>query len=158
MYDNFDYREGDGLPDTLVGLILMVVGVFLIAATLLILFVSSVSALFLLDYLFLGNIIHWSLEVIWGLGLLLYGNFFLKWSANPTDWIPIALGHRILWDYEASLKTTAANTDENAIVLNEEITKWLKENVSPLMYAKENYNTYYFLRKSDYIAFKLRWT
>ena len=95
MYDNFDYREGDSFPDTLVGIIFVVVGVFLISATLLILFVGSLSALFLLDYLFLGNIIHWSLEVIWGLGLLLYGNFFLKWSPNPTDWLPITFGHKI---------------------------------------------------------------
>lgn len=157
MHDDLDV--GDGLPDTLVGIIFMVVGIFLIVITLLILFVGFLSALFLLDYLFLGNVIHWSLEVIWGLGLLLYGSFFLKWSPNPTDWIPLKFGHKFQWKFNAPLSINpAVNVDVHAIALDKEITKWVKENVSPLMYAKEDYNTYYFLRKSDYIAFKLRWT
>jgi len=156
MYDNFDYHEGDGLPNTLVGIILMMVVVFLISATLLILFVGSLSSLFLLDYLFLGNIIHWSFEVIWGSLIFLYGSFFLKWSANPTDWLPIKFGHKLQWDSNAA--RPIANADARALAQNNEIIKWLKENISPFMYAKENYNTCYFLKKSDYVAFKLRWT
>ncbi len=157
MHDDLDV--GDGLPDTLVGIISVVVGVFLIAPTLLIFFVGSLSALFLLDYLFLGNIIHWGFEVAWGLTIILYSVLFFKWSLNPTDWIPIKFGHKIQWNFNATISTIpAANGDAQAIDLDKEITKWLKENVSPFMYAKENYNTYYFLRKSDYIAFKLRWT
>ena len=157
MHDDLDV--GDGLPDTLVGLIFFAIEFFLSIGTLLILVVGFLSALFFFDYLFLGNIIHWGFEVAWGLTIILYSVLFFKWSLNPTDWIPIKFGHKIQWNFNATISTIpAANGDAQAIDLDKEITKWLKENVSPLIYAKENYNTYYFLRKSDYIAFKLRWT
>lgn len=152
MHDDLDV--GDGFTDTLTGFIITI-GIFLFIATLLILFVSFLSSLFLLDYLFLGNIIHWSLEVIWGLGLLLYSNFFLKWSPNPTDWPSFKFGHKLQWSFHGAISINPG--DAHAIALDKEITKWVKENVSPLMYAKEKYDTYYFLRKSDYMAFKLRW-
>lgn len=158
MHDDLDV--GDGFTDTLTGFIVMTTGIFLLVVTLLILFVGFLSALFLLDHLFLGNIIHWGLEVVWGLMILLYWRLFFKFSTpNPTDWIPIKLGHKIQWNFNATISTSpAANGDAQAIDLDKEITKWLKENVSLFMYARGNYDTYYFLRRSDYIAFKLRWT
>lgn len=133
--DDWDMREGN---DNLIGLVL------LMGTAIGSLLVFSVASLFFLDYLFLGNIIHWSFEFAWGAMILLYSVLFFKWSPNPTDWLPIKFGHKIQWDFN--------------LALNNEITKWLKENISPFMYARENYNIYYFLKKSDYVAFKLRWT
>lgn len=147
--DDWDMREGN---DNLIGLVLVgaVIGSLL---------VFSVTSLFFLDYLLLGNIIYWSFEVAWGAMILLYSVLFFKWSPNPTDWLPIKFGHKIQWDFNTALSTRPiVGADARALTQNNEITEWLKENISPFMYARENYNIYYFLRRSDYIAFKLRWT
>lgn len=153
MRDDWDMREGS------INLIELVFMGMIITALIGFTIILSVGFLFFLDYLFLGNVIHWRFEVAWGLTILLYGVLFFKWSSNPTDWLPIKLGHKIQWDFNTALSTRPiVNADARALAQNNEITKWLKENISPFMYARENYNIYYFLRRSDYIAFKLRWT
>lgn len=137
------------IPDTIVGLFVLLIVIFLICGIVLTFLIGFLSILFWVDYLFLGSIIHWSIEGVWGLMMLFYCDFTIRWSVNPTDWIPIHFGHKIEWYINPDIGIRATDT---------EISKWVKENVSSLLYAKQSsHYTYYFLRRSDYIAFKLRW-
>ncbi len=103
-------------------------------------------AFHLFDFFLFDNIIHWHIELAFGVICIPIVCFIMSdYSKNPMVWYihcrKIDVEYKKLEDGE-----------------HEEMTKWIDENINGYWIANKYDNNYRFARKSDAVAFKLRWS
>jgi hypothetical protein len=142
-YDDYDLYHQAKTSDIIIGMTLAII----IFISLFVIIVGIIFIPWAIDYWFLGNSVPLLIDIILGITPHAYIVMVARWDSwNPFVWY--MKKHRFRFEIPNKLWSEK----------HEEFDKWIDENIryKDLLTCKVQ-TSYYFMRKTDAMAFKLRW-
>lgn len=142
-YSEYDSRYRSSTSEILLGL---AIGIAIIVVFLMVT-IGTVFVPWAIDYWFLGNSVPLLIDIILGITPHAYIVMVARWDSwNPFVWY--MKKHRFRFEIPNKLWSEK----------HEEFDKWIEENIKyKLLLTCKVQTSYYFMRKTDAMAFKLRW-